>query len=88
MIPTHLARCEPLHRASQDTDPVTQKKTGFVQHPYIPKGIRMAFFGKAAMGMGFMFPKVFDPIRTETVALILTVVRTLSAHLLGYYLSH
>ncbi|TFK91397.1 hypothetical protein K466DRAFT_596143 [Polyporus arcularius HHB13444] len=56
-------------------DVVTKKLSGFAQHAYIPKAIRLAFFGKGATGMGFTFPDAFDPVPTETIALILTVFR-------------
>ncbi|KAI0709806.1 hypothetical protein C8Q76DRAFT_578238, partial [Earliella scabrosa] len=53
----------------------TEELTGFVQHPYISKAIRIAFFKDARSGIGFRFPEAFNPIPTETVALLLTIIR-------------
>ncbi|KAI0746865.1 hypothetical protein C8Q80DRAFT_1104595 [Daedaleopsis nitida] len=56
-------------------DDATGKLTGFAQHPYISQALRHAFFRDPRNGIGFRFPDAFNPIRTETVALVLTIIR-------------
>ncbi|PIL32080.1 hypothetical protein GSI_06785 [Ganoderma sinense ZZ0214-1] len=55
----------------------TGKAEGFAGHSYISRVIRLAFFGhgNTRTAIGFRFPDAFNPIPTQTVALVLTVVR-------------
>ncbi|KAI1783222.1 hypothetical protein LXA43DRAFT_903960 [Ganoderma leucocontextum] len=53
----------------------TGKPEGFAGHPYISRVIRMAFFGNTRTATGFRYPEAFNPIPTEAVAFVLTVIR-------------
>ncbi|KAI1788266.1 hypothetical protein LXA43DRAFT_894932, partial [Ganoderma leucocontextum] len=53
----------------------TGKPEGFARHPYISRVIRMAFFGNTCMTTGFRYPEAFNPIPTEAVTFVLTVIR-------------